>query len=173
VADWRIKYIDDAVCNRDAETLTAFIRAGDLAPEVRSHLADVLKGLLTGQIKFPKKRPPKRELRSERQEIAEWVWELKKSKVYPKVENIVDYVAKELGCSTGKVWACWRGFNPAHYEDKLEQRQYDAMLDEAREALAKAAVEWLKENEGDREFTDEEIEDAAQHLSEEWAKYEY
>jgi hypothetical protein len=34
----------------------------------------------------------------------------------------------------------------------------------AYEARAEAAIEWLKESEGDREFTDEEIQDAANEL---------
>jgi hypothetical protein len=45
-------------------------------------------------------------------------------------------------------------------------------MDEALEARAGAraesALEWLKENEGDREFSDEEIEAAAQKLDEDY-----
>ena len=56
----------------------------------------------------------------------------------------------------------------AGYELREEELLFDAMVDAAYEARWNDAVEWLKEHEGDREFTDEEIETAAEGLDE-WA----
>ena len=71
------------------------------------------------------------------------------------------------------MWGCWKIFDPAGYEHQREEAAFEYMLDAANEARAEAALEWLKENEGDREFTDEEIADAAYELDQEdWGHHE-
>jgi hypothetical protein len=143
-----------------------------------SDLAHTISGLLTRRIKFPKRRPPKIGLRWKRQLIAERVWETKRSKGWKKIDSAINHVAEEFKLSPSTVWKCWSDFgNPAGYELKLEKLQYDAMITEAydlaNEARREAAIESLKETKGNREFTDEEIETAANELVE-WAPdYDY
>jgi hypothetical protein len=173
MADWGTKSIDTAVANRDVETLADLVRADYLSPEARSHLADVLKGLFTGRVKFPKRRPPKRGRFSESRRIAERVWETKKTKRYSKIENAIDDVAEQLGCSAGKVWTCWRDFDPARYEHQKADDAYWAMYDAAMEYRAEAALESLQREFGNRaEFSDEEIETAAQEMDEAYRDYD-
>ena len=60
----------------------------------------------------------------------------------------------------GRLRKTWQRTNPKGRRSFAD----DAMLDAAYEARSETALEWLKESEGDREFTDEEIEDAAHEL---------
>jgi hypothetical protein len=122
---------------------------------------------LSGTIKFPRRRPPKRGLYWEKQALAERVWEAKKANGWKKISSAIELVAGEEKCSPRTIWDCWKVFDPAGYEIRREEAAFDAMLDAANEARAEAALEWLKENEGDCEFTDEEIADAAHELDQE------
>jgi hypothetical protein len=166
--------IDDAVRLRHPEWLAKYITDDQLPKEVRQHLAEIIEGLFTGRIKLPRGRVPQRDLWYQKKVIAEQVWRVKKSNGYAKIGSAIDHVAKELKCSPRKVWNFWRGFNPIAYEEKLSDMHYDALRDEALEARAESALEWLKENEGDRGFSDEEIEAADQKLDEDlrdWDDY--
>jgi hypothetical protein len=71
------------------------------------------------------------------------------------------------------VWGCWKIFDPAGYEHQREEAEFDFMMDAANDARWAAAIESLKEEHGEREFTDEEIEDAAADLDEKWARENY
>ncbi|MGA7457906.1 MAG: hypothetical protein WBW51_11410 [Methyloceanibacter sp.] len=52
------EHIDICVATRRIDLLALFIRhAEQLSPEVRGYLADAIKLLLSGKLKFPKKRP--------------------------------------------------------------------------------------------------------------------
>ena len=52
------EHIDISVATRRIDLLALFIRHGEqLSPEVRGYLADAIKLLLAGELKFPKKRP--------------------------------------------------------------------------------------------------------------------
>jgi hypothetical protein len=162
---WTTKaFIDDALGARDIVVLTNLIRDEELPPEVRQHLSNTIHGLLTGSLKFPRRRPPKKGLYWEKQKIAEKVWRAKKYNGWKKISSAVDHVAAELKCSPKKVWECWRIFDPIRYELQQEKNEFDFLMNAAYEARAEAAIEWLKESEGDREFTDEEIQDAANEL---------
>jgi hypothetical protein len=58
---WTTKaFIDDALGARDIVVLTNLIRDEELPPEVRQHLSNTIHGLLTGSLKFPRRRPPKK-----------------------------------------------------------------------------------------------------------------
>ena len=68
-------HVDDALAERNTTYLANLIPAAQhLSPEVRAHLADVIFGLLTGGVKFPRRRPKKQGLEYERERIAEKVW---------------------------------------------------------------------------------------------------
>ena len=171
MASWVTKaFINDALAARDAVALANLIGDGELAPEVREHLADIIVGLLTGKIKFTKRRPPKRGLHWQKQNIAEAVWNAKKRNGWKKISSAISYVAKELKLSERTVWGCWKVFDAFRYEIRREKIELDAMLDDGHTARWEAAVEWLTETEGaDRQFTDEEIEAAAERLDEDIA----
>ena len=164
--------IDDAVRLRHPEWLAKYITDDQIPKEVRQHLAEIIEGLFTGRIKLPRGRVPQRDLWYQKKVIAEQVWRVKKSNGYAKIGSAIDHVAKELKCSPRKVWNCWRGFKPAAYEEalemKLQELHFDTMSDSYYETRAESALEWLKETEGDREFSDEEIEAAAQKLDEDY-----
>jgi hypothetical protein len=52
------EHIDISVATRRIDLLALLIRHGEqLSPEVRGYLADAIKLLLSGELKFPKKRP--------------------------------------------------------------------------------------------------------------------
>jgi hypothetical protein len=50
--------LDRALKERDLDFLSDQICNETLSQETRSHLAQIIRGLLTGKIKFPKRRPP-------------------------------------------------------------------------------------------------------------------
>ena len=105
--------------------LTNLICDDDLPPDVRDHLRQVLSGLLSGGIKFPRRRPPKKGLYGEKQSIALKVWRAKKENGWKKITSAVDHVAKELGRSPKTVWECWRVFDPVGYELRREKVEFD------------------------------------------------
>ena len=52
------EHIDICVATRHIDLLDLFIRHSErLSPEVRGYLADAIKLLLSGKLKFPEKRP--------------------------------------------------------------------------------------------------------------------
>ena len=63
------KDIDRLVRDRDVDGLANLIRQKDLTPEVREYLASVTADLLTGKRNFPRRRPKKKGLHSEKQKI--------------------------------------------------------------------------------------------------------
>jgi hypothetical protein len=148
------EFIDDALGQRDIVALTNLIRDQDLPPEVQQHLADTIHGLLTKKIKWPRRRPPKKGLYRQKQEIAERVWRTMKSNGWKKIGSAIEHIASEEKCSPRTVWECWKVFDPDAYEYRREKAEFDFMMDVANEARAEAALEWLKENEGDREFAE-------------------
>jgi len=156
--------IDHAVLERDAELLANLIITEDVNQETKEHLANVIFGLLTGKIKFPRGRPKKKFAEQEREQIAERVLETKKRKGWRKISSAIDEVAKELGLSKKTVWDCWSRFDVIRYEIRQENYDFDAMLDAHYEQRWEDAKGYLTEKEGARDFTDEEIEAAAQFL---------
>jgi hypothetical protein len=162
------EFINDALGQRDIVALTNLIRDQDLPPEVRQHLADTIHGLLTKKIKWPRRRPPKKGLYSEKRQVAERVWNLKKARGWQKVSSAISHVAKELKLSERTVWGCWKVFDPAGYEYLLKRVEFDFMMDAGMDERREAAIELLKEEHGEREFTDEEIEDAAYEVDQAW-----
>jgi hypothetical protein len=175
--------IEGAVRERDVDWLVRLIREGDsLTPEVREYLACVIADLLTGKRKFPRRRPKKKGLGSEKHRIQVKVWEAIKSqgKKIPmsyangksrlirgehSVKVAVAAVAKELKRSQATVWNAWAGFDPWGYELRKEKYAYDAMCDAAYEFRWETALESLQEEYGNKlEFSDEEIEARAKEL---------
>jgi hypothetical protein len=165
--------IDAAVSERDPEFLANLICAEDLSSEVKEHLATTVFELLSSKIKFPRRRPKKRSLDWERRQVGERVWETKKRKAFKKISSAVADVAKDLGLSQKTVWKCWSAFDVLGYELRREKLEHDAMIELAYEARWEAAVESLREEHGDREFTDEEIEAEAKVLDEALRDYDY
>src|SRR4029453_9476319 len=67
---WTTKQdIDDAVRDPVVKGLADAIRDPETPQEVRDYLTDVVTGLLTGELKFPRQRPKKKGLYWERYEI--------------------------------------------------------------------------------------------------------
>jgi hypothetical protein len=179
--------IDDYVRGRDVDALTNLVRHGhELAPEVRDYLASVVADLLDGNRKFPRRRPKKKNLFSEKHRIRVKVWEALQSQGHKlpislangtsrllrgkhSIKRAVADVAKELKCSETTVWAAWAGFDPLSYEWCREKHQHDYELDLAMEFRAEAALESLQREYGNKaEFSDEEIEARAEDLDEDW-----
>jgi hypothetical protein len=68
------------VRERNVNLLTRLVRDGhELAPEMREYVGSVIADLLTGKRKFPRRRPKKKGLESEKQRIREKVWEALRS----------------------------------------------------------------------------------------------
>src|SRR5262249_19690542 len=167
--------IEGAVRERDVGWLVHLIRQGnDLTPEVREYLACVIGDLLTGKRSFPSRRPKKKGLSTEKEVIAEKVWAALKSQGHTlpvsyangrsrlmrgshSVKVGVAAVAKEMRCSTTKVYNVWSGFDPRGYELKKEKRTYDAQMECYYDFPQDEAIQALKEEHGDREFTHDEI----------------
>ena len=160
---------------RDFEYLADLVRHADkLRPDVRGHLANIILGLLKGEIKRPKHRPTKGATLDERRKIARRVIEVEEKAERKKVAQSVAEVAAEYGCSVTKVWRSLRDYkeNERLGRDRwrMEDAMQDYMLDAANEMRREAAVERLTEEHGsDREFTDDEIRDAEHQLDAEWA----
>jgi hypothetical protein len=144
------EFVDSAYGNRDVVAVANMIRDADLPLEVREHLAGVILGHLSGSTTFPKRRPPKQGLYWEKHSIAEKVWWAKKSNGWKKISSAVAHVAGELKCSPRKVCDCLKVLDPAGYEIKREEAEFEAMLDAAYEARWEAAVESLREEHGER-----------------------
>ena len=98
---------------------------GSAAQNARSHLAGIIRGLLTGKIKIPNHRPqqarPKRTLENRAQDF-----ELKRNG-WSKTTAAVKQAAQEFQCKDSKVWACLREF-------KRTLREIEAEADIAGEA---------------------------------------
>src|SRR6476620_7556707 len=128
------KSIDGFVRERNVDWLAQLIRqADDLTPEVREYLACVIADFLTGTRKFPRRRPKKKSLESEKQKIRVKVWEALKAQGHNLPVRLVNgksrlirgqhsmkvavaAVAKELKCSQTTVWNAWASFDPLSYE---------------------------------------------------------
>jgi hypothetical protein len=169
VPKWTTKeFIDDALGARNIVALTNLICDDDLPPEVRKHLANIIHGLLSGTIKFPRRRPPKRGLYWDKHTLAVRVWNAKKANGWKKISSAIEQVASEEKCSPRTIWDCWKVFDPAGYEFQLERVEFDFMMDAGMDERREAAIELLKEEHGEREFTDEEIADAAYEVDQAW-----
>lgn len=152
-------HIDDSVSERDPDFLANLIRAEDLNAEVKEHLAHVIFELLTGKKKFPAHRPKKKDADRQARWIAEEVVRIHRYRPeWAKLTAAVKKVAQDQGCGESKVWGALKDHRVGALI-RLEEAEYDAMVDAAYEAEWKEAVEHLKEEHGDREFSDEEVHD--------------
>jgi hypothetical protein len=98
--------LDSALEERDFDYLTQLICSDVLTPEVRQHLADILRDTLEGKKKFPRHRPRKREATGEkRMIIGERVCEVGGKRI-----AAIKQVAAEFGCSESKVKSCLREY---------------------------------------------------------------
>ena len=177
MARWAtVEHIDRAVREGKYAYLAELIRhADELSPEVRDHLATVALGALTGKIKRPKHRPQKAETEWRAKEIAERVVSLGRYHGWDKRTAAVQQVCQEYGCGPSTVYAALRKFRVL-IELKFEEHEYDAMLDAAYESRREMAIESLREEFGDREFSDEEVADAEHEVdqasADAWDLYE-
>ena len=119
------------------------------------------KGVLTRKIKFPPHRPKRLQTYSQAVEIGNRVHELK---CETGEESRTRWSPPNSSCSISKVEQVYAAHKNALKEYQREKYEYDFLLDMAHEARAEAALEYLKEEHGEREYTDEEIESAAQYL---------
>lgn len=154
--NWTINQIDRALRERDFNYLTDLIRQPDLAPEVRDHLAKVVLGLLTGDIKRPAHRPTRKKTQEEAKGIAKQVLVL--HRLHPgweKLSAAVKQVAQKRECSESKVWSALS----SHY--RFAVKYLDCLFDEMLDVdLGEFA---------DDEVTDNEVE--AEEPDEDWADY--
>ena len=155
--DRAIDFIDRAQHERDFTYLTDLIRKSDLAPEVRDHLATVVLGLLTRRIKLPAHRPKREKTKWEAKQIAIEVLILHRYQGWEKLSAAVMQVAQKRGCSASKVWTAL-GNNRFLAEEYLDKHELHAMLDAAYTARREVALKSLKQEHGDRKFTDDEVE---------------
>jgi hypothetical protein len=156
--------IDQAVADRDVDFLASLICTEGLDVEVKEHLAAVVFDLLTGKTNFPRRRPKKKMLEWDNEQIGQEVWVVKKRERLQKISSAVERVANERHISPRTVWKCWKSFDFLSYEFRREKAEFDYLMDMANETRREAAVNSLKEAHGDRAFTDEEIEAEAQEL---------
>src|SRR5262249_34141304 len=147
------------VSQRDAEFLANLICAEDVDAKVREYLANVVFDILTGKKAFPRGRPKKPFLPIEKKEMARQEVSLNRYRPeWAKLSAAVAKVAHDRKCAVSAVWAALKEHRDlALY--KLEEAEHDAMLDAAYEAEWEAALEHLKEEHGDREFSDQEVYD--------------
>lgn len=175
--------LDRALKQRDLVFLSDQVANEDLSPKVRSHLAGIIRGLLTGEIKIPNHRPPADSSKKNTWKIALRVFELRRSG-WGKVSAAIKRASEEFGCSETKVWTCLRKFREVlrdsqlhhdwydHWreEQRLEKRQEEERREEERQEEERheewieqcnRAEAYLIETQGQRTFTDKEIEDVA------------
>jgi hypothetical protein len=173
--------LDRALKQRDLIFLSDQISNENLNPEVRSHLGGIIRGLLRGEIKFPKHRPQAKNKNTWK--IALRVFELRRSG-WHKMNAAVEQASTEFKCSTTKVWGClrelrrvfreidrWHAYEELRwYDDWLEEEKEERRREEERQEEERREEEWLEqwneaeayliETEGEKDFTDKEIEDA-------------
>ena len=167
--DGAIELIDRALNERDFAYLADLIRKSDPSPKVRDHLANVVLGFLTGRIKLPAHRPKRAETAEEPKQIAKMVLQVHKwHRGWEKLSAAVKQVAQRKGCSESKVWNALRNHRLLS-ELHLDKVEYDTMVDAA---YREAAIESLKQEYGDREFSDEEVEAAFEALEKAWANFD-
>ena len=170
--DWTIELIDRALNERNFDYLADLIRKSDPSPQVRDHLATVVLGLLTGEIKLPARRPKSAETTDEPKQIAKMVLQVHKwHRGWERLSAAVKQVAQRKGCSESKVWNALRNHRLLA-ELHLDKVEYDTMVDAAYTANREAAIESLKQEYGDREFSDEEVEAAVVELERAWASFD-
>jgi hypothetical protein len=170
--DWAIELIDRALNERNFAYLADLIRKSDPSPKVRDHLATVVLGLLTGKIKLPAHRPKRAETAEEAKQIPKMVLQVHKwHRGWEKLSAAVKQVAQRKGCSESKVWNALRNHRLLA-ELHLDKVEYDTMVDAAYTANREAVIESLKQEYGDREFSDEEVEAAVEELEKAWANFD-
>ena len=171
--DWAIELIDRALNERNFAYLADLIRKSDPSPKVRDHLATVVLGLLTGKIKLPAHRPKRAETAEEAKQIPKMVLQVHKwHRGWEKLSAAVKQVAQRKGCSelerygmlcaTIGFWqSCiWTTPNTTPWSMPLTRR------------IGKQPIESLKQEYGDREFSDEEVEAAFEALEKAWANFD-
>ena len=115
------------------------------------------QAVLTKKIKFPAHRVAKSKTFQDKILIGGRVQELK----HQRVKKPIETVAVEFDCSVRKVEACW-----AVYQDFSQERQAgDYEIDMANEAHRSEAVQSLKDEHGDRDFSEEEIRRSRERVS--------
>jgi hypothetical protein len=177
--------LDRALRERDLVFLSDQVANEELDAETRSHLARIIRGLFTGETRFPKHRPRTSHSKKNTWKIALRVVELRRDGGWSKKNAAVKKVAEEFNCSDTKVWGCLRQFRKVlreiddqyepydHWQEERhreegreeerreEERQEEERREEEWREQLNAAEAYLFETEGDRDFTDKEIEDAA------------
>jgi hypothetical protein len=171
VDKWYKEAIDRALSERDFACLANLIRNANLPPDIRDYLAKVVLGLLTGEMTPPKHRPKKQKTKWEAKDIAKDVVRLHRYRPeWVKVTAAVAKVAQDRGCARSKVWGALRDYRLLAILG-FEKHEYDAMLDAAHEAARESAVDALKQEHGDREFTDEEVSDEIEERQRAWEDF--
>jgi hypothetical protein len=166
---WPAK-IDEAVQRRDFEWLTRMVTVN--LPHVdREYLAKVILDLLTGKIRPPARRPknPRTEWRD--RDLAYRAVTLQQRPEWGKRTAVVEKLHEETGCAKSTIWKAIAEHG-GMWEYRMEEAAYDAMLDLAYEAEWESAVDALRGEHGEREFTDEEIRDQIEKDREAYADFD-
>jgi hypothetical protein len=137
--------------------------------DVRAHLAKMVLALLDKKIEFPAHRLQKSKTFQDQITIGSRVQDLK----HQRAKKPFETVAVEFGCSVRKVQGSWAVYRDFSEELSQERRRDDALIDMAYEAAHNAAMATLKEEHGDREFTDEEVSDEIDAQQQATADFDY
>ncbi len=125
--------------------------------------------LLTKKIDFPAHRLQKSKTFQDQIAIGSRIQDLK----HRRAKKPFETVAVEFGCSVRKVQGCWAVYRDFSEELSREKHRDDALMDMAYEAARDSAIAHLKEEHGDREFTDEEVSDEIEAQQQAWADFDY
>ena len=159
--------IDHAVAERDYTYLSKLIGEPNLPRDVREHLALMVLALLTKKIEYPAHRPAKSKTFQDKIRIGARVAELRSQGVKKPIQT----VAVEEKCSQKKVEICWAVYRDLRDELQAEKHRDQYERDAAHEAARESAITQLKEDHGEREFTDEEVSDEIDAQQQAWAEF--
>ena len=131
--------LDRAFRERDIGFLCDQISNDNLTPEVRKYLAQIIRGILTGEASFAKHRPKAKPSSKNTWKIGLRVLDLRRSG-WPKLSAAVKQAATEFGCSDRKVYACLKDLrkvlrqieNDDWYETWREEQREEERREERR-----------------------------------------
>ena len=151
--------IDKAVQQRDFARLAEMIFNTTMPQAAREYLAKIILDLLAGRIRAAKHRPKNWQTEWKNQQLAQRAVSLQRyHHEWKKLTAVVEKIHQETGRAKSAIWKAIKKYR-GYAEHRLEEAEYDAILDAAYEAEWESAVHSLIEEFGERDFTDEEVRD--------------